>query len=277
MQQPHKNPIKDVVYDIMEPRNSGSLLGRLFDIFILALVVINMIIIVAETFTLPPIAATIFAWIEWFSVIVFTIEYILRVWTANRLRRDLTRTGSRAKYIFSPMALIDLLSILPFYLTLLLPIDLSILRILRVARLFRVFKLVRYTSAMSAIANVFRRKKTQLLSSIFVVALLMVIAAVLMYHIENAAQPNVFQNAFSALWWAVATLTTVGYGDIYPVTMMGKILSACIALLGIGLVAVPTGIISAGFMETMDKSKDCDKESNEDSGHYCPHCGKKIK
>lgn len=138
---------------------------------------------------------------------------------------------------------------------------------LRIVRLFRVFKLNRYTSALSTIATVFKKKKSQLISSIFVVLLLMIIAAVLMYSIENEAQPDVFENAFSALWWAIATLTTVGYGDIYPVTVLGKILSAVIALLGIGLVAVPTGIISAGFMETID---------HDEEKCYCPYCGKKI-
>lgn len=276
MQQERKNHIKDVIFEIMEPRNNYNLASKIFDICILSLVVLNLIIIIAETFTLPPLLSTIFYWADVFSVIIFTIEYLLRVWTANRLRRDLSRVTSRAKYIFSPMALIDVLSILPFYITLLFPIDLSILRVLRVARLFRIFKLVRYTSAMAAIINVFRRKKTQLFSSIFVVSLLMIIAAVLMFHIENAAQPNVFQNAFAALWWAVATLTTVGYGDIYPVTVMGKILSACIALLGIGLVAVPTGIISAGFMENMDKNH-ASPEEHDDEKTHCPYCGKKIK
>ena len=142
---------------------------------------------------------------------------------------------------------------------------------LRIIRLFRVFKINRYTNALSSIAKVFRNKQHELLSSIFVVLLLMIVASVLMYSIENSAQPDVFKNAFDALWWALATLTTVGYGDIYPITVLGKILSAIIAILGIGLVAVPTGIISAGFMEEIQEEK-----NKMDDIKYCPYCGKKL-
>lgn len=177
---------------------------------------------------------------------------------------------ARIKYIFSFLALVDLFSILPFYIPLIIPID---LRILRVVRLFRVFKLGRYTHALSTISNVFKRKQNQLLSSIFVVSILMIIASVLMFNVENEAQPDVFENAFSALWWAIATITTVGYGDIYPITVFGKVLSAIIALLGIGLVAVPTGIISSGFMEEMEREKSTE---NEDEKCFCPYCGHKL-
>ena len=145
---------------------------------------------------------------------------------------------------------------------------------LRIIRLFRVFKINRYTNALVSIAKVFKNKQSELLSSIFVVLLLMIVASVLMYGVENKAQPEVFRNAFDALWWALATLTTVGYGDIYPITVLGKILSAIIAILGIGLVAVPTGIISAGFMENMNQTKEkCKPEEFK----YCPYCGKELK
>ena len=144
---------------------------------------------------------------------------------------------------------------------------------LRIIRLFRVFKINRYTNALVSIVKVFKNKQSELLSSIFVVLLLMIVASVLMYGVENKAQPEVFRNAFDALWWALATLTTVGYGDIYPITVLGKILSAVIAILGIGLVAVPTGIISAGFMENMNKSQECELEKIK----YCPYCGKELK
>lgn len=144
---------------------------------------------------------------------------------------------------------------------------------LRIIRLFRVFKINRYTNALVSIVKVFKNKQSELLSSIFVVLLLMIVASVLMYGVENKAQPEVFRNAFDALWWALATLTTVGYGDIYPITVLGKILSAVIAILGIGLVAVPTGIISAGFMENMNKSQECESEKIK----YCPYCGKELK
>lgn len=188
----------------------------------------------------------------------------------DMLRPDLSPARARLCYMVSFMAVIDLLSILPFYISF-IPVDLRVLRMLRIVRLFRVFKINRYTTALASIGSVFKAKKQQLFSSVFVVLLLMVIAAVLMYNIENAAQPETFDNAFSALWWAVATFTTVGYGDIYPVTAAGKILSAIIAILGIGLVAVPTGIISSGFIEQMDSG-----EPETDQKHFCPYCGHKL-
>lgn len=261
--------VKTKLFNIIQPADGSSRLSKAFDVSIVSLILINVILVIADTFTLPQTVRTVSNYIEIFSVILFTLEYILRVYTSDLLYPALTPCKARIKYIFSFMALIDLLAILPFYLPFIFKIDLRVLRMLRIVRLLRVFKVNRYTTALSQIAAVFRQKKQQLLSSIFVCALLMIIAAVLMYSIENEAQPDAFPNAFAALWWAIATFTTVGYGDIYPITMLGKILSAIIAILGIGLVAVPTGIISAGFMEQMEAEK-------TDKKHYCPFCGKKI-
>lgn len=264
---------KKRLFEIIQAANDNDVTSRIFDIGIICLIVINVILVIADTFDLPPVISQISTIIELVSVIIFSIEYACRLWTSDLLYPDLKPYKARIKYIFSFMALIDLFAILPFYIPFIIKIDLRVLRMLRIIRLFRVFKINRYTSALSAIATVFKRKKNQLISSIFVVLLLMVIASVLMYNVEHDAQPEAFSNAFSALWWAVATLTTVGYGDVYPVTVFGKILSAVIALLGIGLVAVPTGIISAGFMESID-SKD---DNSEDEKQYCPYCGKKIR
>ncbi len=207
---------------------------------------------------------------ENFSVVVFTIEYALRLWTATCVYENTSHLKARVKYIFSFMPLIDLLAILPFYLPFIFPVDLRVLRLIRLLRLMRIFKLNRYTRALSAIGNVLKNKASQLISAVFVVFLLMIIASILMYSFENEAQPNVFENAFSGLWWAVATFTTVGYGDIYPITVLGKILSSVMAMLGIGLVAVPTGIISAGFVEAVQNDEKVEHKS------YCPYCGKKI-
>lgn len=267
--------IKQRIFDVLQTAEDGDNISKAFDISIITLIIINVIIVVADTFKLPDWCSKVFNVIETFSVVVFTIEYISRLWTSDMLYPKISPTKAKLKYIFSFMAIIDLLAILPFYIPFIIPIDLRVLRMLRVVRLFRILKVNRYTNALQTISTVFKNKKSQLISSVFVVSLLMIIASVLMYNIENYAQPDKFSNAFSALWWAVATLTTVGYGDIYPVTVAGKILSAVIALLGIGLVAVPSGIISAGFVEIIDKDKETD-ECEEDK-KYCPYCGKKIK
>ena len=271
--------IKQRIFQTIEPAEDGDLISKVFDLVIIGLIVVNIGMVIAETFTLPETVKNVFSVLEVVSVAVFSLEYALRLWTADLLRPELTPAKARLRYVFSFMALMDLLAILPFYVPFIIPVDLRVLRTLRVTRLLRLFKVNRYTSALSTIGHVFKKKASQLVASMFVVGLLMLIAAVLMYNIENAAQPNVFHNAFDALWWAIATLTTVGYGDIYPITVGGKILSSVIAILGIGLIAVPTGIISAGFMETIESPEEKEEpEAQEEHAEkcYCPYCGKRL-
>ena len=268
---------KTRVFQTIEPAEDGDVVSKIFDIFIIGLIIVNICMVIAETFDLSDAVKHVFSILEIVSVAVFTVEYALRVWTADLLRPELSPPKARLRYVFSFMALMDLLAILPFYVPYIIPVDLRVLRTLRVTRLLRLFKVNRYTSAIALIGKVFKKKASQLVVSMFIVGLLMLIASVLMYNIENAAQPNVFHNAFDALWWAIATLTTVGYGDIYPITAGGKILSSIIAILGIGLIAVPTGIISAGFMETIGSDdEDAEKPEQHDEKCYCPYCGKRI-
>ena len=259
------------VFAIIQPADDHDTASAVFDWFIVILIAINVLLVILDTFSgFSDTVKRIFSMTETISVVIFTVEYLLRLFTADYLYPDLSSAKARFSYVFSFMAIVDLLAILPFYLPYLFPIDLRVLRMVRLLRLLRLLKVNRYTSALSTVGNVIKRKTAQLLSSMFVVLILMIIASLLMYNIENEAQPDVFQNAFSGFWWAVATLTTVGYGDIYPVTILGKALGAVIALLGIGLVAVPTGIISAGFVENISREKE------NDEIQYCPYCGKKI-
>ncbi len=260
--------IKYKVYNIIEGTDN-NLTSQIFNISIITLILINVIIVILGTFTLPKTIVKISTIIEIVSVTIFTFEYFCRVWIADLVNKKHAKFA-RIRYVFSFMALIDLLSILPFYIPFFIPLDLRVLRMLRVIRIFRIFKMNRYSNSLNLIAKVFIKQKSQLLSSTFVVSLLMIISSILMYNFENPAQPEVFKNAFSGLWWSIATLTTVGYGDIYPITVAGKILSSIIAMLGIGLVAVPTGIISAGFIEEINHHN-----SKEDKS-FCPFCGKKI-
>jgi voltage-gated potassium channel len=241
----YKN-IKNYVYKLIREDDKNDSSPKIFDVIIIVLIILSIADVVLETFSgLPPLLSTISHYFEIITVLIFTVEYALRVWTTNE----------KLKYILSPMAIIDFLAILPFYLPFLIPFDLRVLRTLRLIRLLRIFKLNRYISALTAVGKVIKNKSAQLISSISVVLLLMIISSILIFYVENPAQPDVFKNAFSGLWWAVATLTTVGYGDIFPITVFGKLFSAFIAILGIGLVAVPTGIISAGFVEGIDKSE----------------------
>lgn len=262
--------IKRHTYEILECSESGNKAGKTFDVFIIFLIVINVIMVIVDTFNISPRVQIVSRYIEIISVIVFTAEYILRLWVCDLKNDSTSAFMSRVKYIFSFMAIIDLLAILPFYLPMIISIDLRVLRMLRIIRLFRVFKINRYTTALNTIATVFKNKASQLISSIAIVFMLMLMASVIMYNVEHDAQPEQFKNVFQAMWWAVATLTTVGYGDIYPITALGKLLSAVIAILGIGLVAVPTGIITAGFAEVVEK------DTNSDEKKYCPYCGHKL-
>ncbi|MEG0366252.1 MAG: ion transporter [Coprobacillus sp.] len=268
------NKIKNRVFNTIRDDDENDFISTVFDTVIITLIILSIISVILSTFdNIPGYISTIMHMFEYISISIFTIEYLLRLWTSD-LYYSCGPLKSRIKYIFSFMAIIDLISILPFYIPFIIKTDLRSLRTIRLVRVFRIFKLHRYTAALNSVIVVFKKKKEQLISSVFVVFVLMIISSIFMYYCEHDVQPDKFENAFSGLWWAVATLTTVGYGDIYPITVLGKIISTFLALLGIGLVAVPTGIISAGFSEELIDSKE--DESKKDI-NYCPHCGKKIK
>lgn len=266
--------IRKRIYNLIRDDDENNLVSNIFDGFIITLIIINVILVILDTFNMPDWYNQISDIIELISIIVFTIEYLLRMWTAIYIYPNRTAASARLHYAISFMAIIDLLSILPFYIPFIIPLDLRVLRSLRIIRLLRLFKVNRYTDALGIIGGVFKKKANQLISSFFIVFLLMIIASVLMWNVENAAQPDKFDNAFSSMWWAVATLTTVGYGDIYPITILGRVLSGLIAVLGIALVAIPTGIISAGFVESMEDSR---RELEQaDKKLFCPYCGHKL-
>lgn len=242
---------------------------KIFSISMLVLIFLNVFAVIAESFQgLSENFVEFLNVFEVVSIAIFTIEYTFRIWTADILFPKLSPTRARLKYIFSFLAIIDLLSILPFYIPFLLPFDLRALRIVRIIRLFRLFKVSRFTRSIEMIGHVIKDKASALLSSISIMLILLTVSATLMYNVECAAQPDKFVNIFSGFWWAIATLTTVGYGDIYPITVLGKLLSAAISILGIGIVALPTGILSAGFIEELSRQKKNEK--------FCPHCGGKL-
>ncbi len=237
--------------------------------FIYVLIIVNVIALILESYKeIKDSYATIFRLIEIFSVIIFTIEYLLRLWVSDI---DKEVKNSRIRFILSPLGIVDLLAIIPFYLPMLFKIDLRVIRILRLLRLLRIFKLGRFSKSLKTINQVLKETKTDLLITLFVAFILLVISSTLMYYVENEAQPQKFASIGHSFWWSIATLTTVGYGDVYPITAMGKILSAIIAFIGIGFVALPTGIISSAFVEKIQKQKSKKIECK------CPKCGTKIK
>lgn len=217
-------------------------LSRYFAFFIQALILISVITFSMETIpNLKPETKSILMAIEIFSVIVFTIEYVLRIYVADK----------KIRFIFSFFGLIDLLAILPFYLS--FGVDLRSLRALRFLRLFRVLKLVRYNRAMNHFIKAMGTAREQILLFIFITVILIYFAAVGIYYFENEVQPDKFSSIFDSLWWAIITLTTVGYGDVYPITVGGKVFTFIILMIGLGIVAVPTGIISSALTKSVDK------------------------
>ncbi len=284
--------LRQGVFRILDDDNSAELkINDRVSSFIMLLIILSIVAVILQSEeTLDLKYSDIFYWFEVFAVVVFTLEYLSRIYIARLQYPDLSPGKAILKYIFSPMAIIDLLAILPFYLEQIailsgdtVEIDMRFIRVLRLMRLLRIFKLNRYNSSMKLIGNVMREEKEKLIMTLFMTGILLVLASALVYTVENEGQPEAFPNIYSSMWWAIATLTTVGYGDVYPVTGMGKVLAGVIALLGIGLVALPTGILSGSFVQAMNdqKAKAAEEkmrmlDADGDGDMNCPHCGKNI-
>ncbi|WP_320127766.1 ion transporter [uncultured Sphaerochaeta sp.] len=265
--------MKSRIYEIMEKAKSRDIPSLIFDWTLVTLISLNVLSVILESFSsLKKQYEHFFSIFELVSVVIFTIEYFLRIWTSNLKYPRKTKVLSALAFIFSGMAIIDLLSILPFYIPLATSIDLRVLRVLRLTRMLRILKIGRYSASMALIGRVLKRSKSDLIVTLFVTFLLLLLASSLMYYVENPVQPDKFPNIVASAWWTIVTLTTVGYGDVYPITVLGKVLGGIIALLGIGLVALPTGIISSGFMEEIRLKN----QSTTTKDKVCPHCGLPI-
>ena len=272
--------IRSKIFEIIQPAKDGNLASKIFDVVISTLVLLSVAAVFAGTFELSQGCTRVLRQFEIFVSIVFTVEYLARLFTADLLFPGVSRVKATMRYVLSGMAIVDLLAILPFYLPIIFPYNMMMLRMFRLLRLLRIFKLNRYFESLSALGYVLKSKSRDLIGSMFVVGILLVMASLAIYAAEHDAQPQVFKNAFSGLWWAVATLTTVGYGDIYPITILGRVFGALIALLGIGMVAIPTGIISSGLVDYLNSQKkdEAPEETKAESEiSFCPHCGKRLK
>ena len=263
--------LKEKIYRLVEKGSHGNKINLIFDYVIMSLILLSIISIILESIKeIGPDFRLLLDWFDIFSVSIFSIEYLMRLYVSDLSHPTKNKFKSVLKFIFSINGLIDLFAILPFYLPLLIKIDLRFLRTLRLIRFLRILKINRYTKSLNLIWSVLKEKKSELAVTGFVTLLLLIFASFIMYNVEGDKQPDSFPNILAAFWWAVATLTTVGYGDVYPITGLGKFISGLIALLGIGLVALPTGIIGSGFIDRL-------KSDKKDEEKTCPHCGKKIK
>ncbi len=254
-------------WEVLEVAEVGDRTSHLFDLFIITLIFLNVIaVILVSVESLELQYGYYFELFELVSVIVFTVEYIARLWSCVADSRYARPVRGRAEFATSPLALIDLLAIMPFYIGL-IGVDLRFMRALRLFRIVRLAKVGRYMKALQLLSRVLKNKREELFLTLGMMMILLIIASCLMYYVENPVQPDNFPDIPHTMWWAVATFTTVGYGDIYPVTGAGKFLAGVVSILGIGLFALPTGVLGAGFVEEMQKKK---------NRNNCPHCGRDL-
>lgn len=257
------------LFQIIQIGYTDDFVSKTFDIFIAAVIIINLFVVFFVTFDESAKYKAILDNVELISIIIFTVEYVLRLWTADYLYPgEKSKIKAILHFVFSLYGIIDLASFLPYYLPVVFPAGIVAFRILRVIRIFRLFRINKYYDAFNVIRDVILEKKSQILSSVFIILMLIMASSLIMYNLEHDAQPDNFKNAFSGIWWAVSTLLTVGYGDIYPITNAGRFVGIILAFLGVGIVAIPTGIISAGFVEQYSKVKTLAVSGEEYPVHF---------
>ncbi len=261
------------IFEIIQIRKETDIASRMFDLLIVGLILINLVLSICFTFDELERFDALMHGIEGVTIFFFTVEFMLRLWTADLLYRR-SRVRSAFRYAVSFNGIVELLSIIPFFLPFIFPKGIIAFRMFRVVRILRLFQANTYSDSLSTILIVLRRKRNQMLSSMLIIFVIMIMASLLMYGFEHEAQPDVFTNAFSGIWWATSTVLTVGYGDIYPVTIAGQIASIIITFLGVGMVAIPTGILSAGFTEYVSEQNAHKKKHKKKE--YCPYCGEKL-
>lgn len=253
MQSRTTRSLRSSVYRAIEPAQAGDRFSKIIDVFLASLISISIIAVILES--IPQLEVRYedtFYWLEVFTVCVFTVEYILRVWSSVETREPGDTSGHfkrRLRFVFTPHAIVDFIAILPFYLMFFGAFGNLDMRFLRSVRLLRILKLTRYSSAFEMLAVCCKENARSLGAAFFVLLTVMLLAASGMYFFERHAQPIAFGSIPAAMWWAFATLTTVGYGDVTPITAGGKVFGAMITVVGVGMVALPTGILASGYAQ----------------------------
>lgn len=259
--------LKQRVREILQiPSNPGDRMGRAFDIVIITLIVLNTVAVIVET--MPEIDDAYVEWLRAFelvSVVVFATEFALRIWSITTDPRYADPVRGRLRWLGTPYAIIDVLAILP---ALLFALDLRFLRVLRV---MRVLKLGRYSESVQILSNVVKRSRRELLTSFFFLGIALILTSSFMYYAEREAQPDVFSSIPTSMWWGIVTLTTTGYGDMVPITTVGRLLGGFAVILGVASVALPVGILSSSFVQEIEARRRKDAEALS-----CPHCGKEV-
>jgi len=257
------------LYEIVEVGAADDWISRGYDLLGTVAIVVNLIVTLLYTFDDMELHyGKYLLTVEAVTVAFFAVDYLLRLISVRFRYPVLSEPKAVCKYVFSFAGIVDLLSFLPYYLPVFFPAGAVAFRMFRVVRIFRLFRINAYYDSLNVIAEVLSSKKQQLLSSVFIILVLMLSSSLCMYSLEHEAQPEVFRNAFSGIWWSVSTLLTVGYGDIYPITTLGKLFGTVITFLGVGMVAIPTGIISAGFVDQYSRLKRLSEYGNEEDIHF---------
>ena len=247
----NKKSLRKRIWEILEKGNSNDKVSFYTDIFLITLIIFNIVAVLLETVeSIYSRYALEFLIFERFSTIVFLIEYILRIWVCVEEKIKNNKLITRLKYASTWPAIIDLLAVLSGLLPMIFEVD---LRILRALRMLRLLKFSRYFKVMNLLLGVLKEEKQSFLAAMFLLTIAMLIASTGIYLFEKDAQPDKFSSIPEAMWWAIATLTTIGYGDVTPVTGMGKFFGAIIAIIGIGVVALPSGILASGFTDQLKR------------------------
>lgn len=250
---------KKRIFDIIQIGTQVDVPSKVFDFFIVFMIITNITVTFLQTFDQLGPYRRMLNHAELFTIIVFIVEYALRLYTSDLLYPDRTRERALFAFLFSFYGIVDFLTIFSYFSDF-FSNGIVALRMIRAVRILRLFKVNKGFDAFNVVADVLKERKNQILSSIFMIAMLIMASSLCMYGFEHEAQPEVFNNAFSGIWWAMSTVLTIGYGDIYPITIGGRITAIAIALLGVCAVAIPTGVISAGFVEYYGRLKRNDGE-----------------
>ena len=267
--------LKRRIYEILEVGDPNDRASRVFGIFLISLITLNALTLVISTVrSIYEAAPWFFKLFETVTLFIFLVEYSLRLWSCTTDPNYTRPVSGRLRFALTPLAFIDLVAIFPSFVAILASItfgleilDLSFLRAVRL--LARVAKLSRYSSGVRALGRVMHQKREELLTVVLVLFVLLLMASSLMFFAERDAQPDKFASIPSAMWWSVITLTTVGYGDVFPATVVGRMIAGVIAILGIGLFALPAGILGSGFLEELQHRR-------RSGVRVCPHCGGEI-
>lgn len=259
--------IKSRIFRVIDDHTSKRLPNRLFHTILFALILLSSSLLILETVKdIYGSYKSLFLALELFTMIFFTAEYLLRIYTCTELKEYRHPFIGRLSYVFTPLMLIDLLSVIPFYM-ILFSSEYSGFYLFSIFRVLRLLKAIRYVNAFRIIGEVFYLKRAQLFVSFIFILFVFVFASSIIYIAEKNAQPDKFSNIPAAMWYTIATITTVGYGDIYPITVIGKVTGGLISMMGLILFAIPTSILTSGFLKVNQQKKE----------EKCPHCGGDLK